>query len=233
MSQTNKGFRWLIYFDAERDDWFEKEVERLSDGAFEPIWIEGTLTPEKAAAAVANRARAPWVITTRMDNDDAIARDFIDAVQAQFGHEDHQFINFQSGLQLSDKGEVFHRSDPSGPFISLIEKRSSSPLKGVYVGRHDRISEYGPIRQVVAPPMWLQMVHGLNIGNELRGIRAAPELVNQYFDIQLKPVEISKIQLRIGQVVTASKLVAHVLRRPHRVLWVIRVAANRVFGKTS
>ncbi|MDV8146979.1 glycosyltransferase [Arthrobacter sp. B10-11] len=233
LSQTNKKFRWLIYFDAERAEWFQKEVDRLGAGVFEPIWIDGPLTPEKAAAAVEERTSAPWVITTRVDNDDALARDFIEAVQAQFGREDHQFINFQAGLQMSDGGEVYYRSDPSGPFISLIERRTDKPLKAVYVGRHDKISEFGPIRQVVAHPMWLQMVHGLNIGNALRGIRAAPGIVGEYFDIEIQPAKISKIRLRISQLKTVVQLTVHVFRKPHRIAWVFRVAANRLVGRAS
>jgi hypothetical protein len=233
INQTNKNFRWLIYFDAERDEWFQKEVDRLSVGVFEPIWVDGPLTAEKAAAAVQKRSAAPWVITTRVDNDDALARDFIEAVQAQFSREDHQFINFQAGLQMSDDGAVYRRSDPSSPFISLIERRTEKPLNGVYMGRHDKIAAFGPIRQIVAPPMWLQMVHGLNIGNALRGIRAAPDAVNDYFDVQVRPAEITKMQLRASQFRTVVQLAVHVFRRPHRILWVVRVVVNRLRGRSS
>ncbi|WP_082506916.1 glycosyltransferase [Arthrobacter sp. Leaf337] len=233
INQTNKNFRWLIYFDADRDEWFQDEVDRLAAGVFEPVWVDGPLSPEKAAAAVQERVSADWVITTRVDNDDALARDFIDAVQAQFGKEDHQFINFQSGLQMSDEGEVYYRSDPSGPFISLIERRTAKPLRGVYVGRHDKIAEFGPIRQVVTHPMWLQMVHGLNIGNALRGVRAAPEVVAAYFDVQIEPSPVGKFQLRASQLRTVAQLTAHVFRKPHRILWVLRVAVNRFTGRAS
>jgi len=228
MNQTIKSFRWLIYFDSERDPWFQSEVDRLSAGVFEPIWVEGNLTPEVAASAVEERAHSKWVITTRVDNDDAISRDFIECVQAQFAQQDFEFINFQSGIQLSENGQVFYRSDPLSPFISLIEKYNGEQLRGVYVGRHDRINEYGPVKQVVTHPMWLQMVHGLNIGNALRGVRATPEIVDQYFDVQVRPEAITKIRLRASQVMTVGQLVVHVLRKPRRLLWVLRVALNRL-----
>ena len=233
INQTNKNFRWLIYFDAERDEWFQGEVDRLSAEVVEPRWVDGARTPEKAAAAVQERATAPWVSTTRVDTDDALARDFVEAVQAQFGHEDHQFINFQAGLQLSDNGELYHRSDPSGPFISLIERKTEKPINGVYMGRHDQIGEYGPIRQVVTHPMWLQMVHGLNIGNALRGIRASPEIFDDHFNVELKPAKITKLRLRAGQFRSIIQLTAHVLRKPHRILWVFRVVSNRLTGRSS
>jgi hypothetical protein len=233
VNQSTTNFRWLIYFDAERDDWFQKEVDRLSEGVFEPVWIDGPLTPEKAALPVQERTTADWVITTRVDNDDALARDFIESVQAQFNQQDYEFINFQSGLQMSDDGELYHRADPSGPFISLIERRTDKPLRGVYVGRHDRISDYGPIRQVVAHPMWLQMVHGLNLGNALRGVRADPEVLSKYFDIQAQAASVSQFRLRASQLKTMYQLALHVLRKPHRIRWVFRVATNRLAGKSS
>lgn len=234
LAQTNKNFQWLIFFDSERDNWFQEEIDRLSEGgAFEPIWVDGELTPEKAVAAVIERAAAPWLITTRVDNDDALAANFVDSVQKQFLHQEFEFINFQAGLQMSQEGEVYHRSDPYSPFISLIERRTSSPFKGIYIGRHDRISDFGPVRQVSTHPMWLQMVHGLNIGNAMRGVRANPKLVARYFDIGLNPSEVSGFRLRVSQIKTLAQLGVHVARKPHRIGWVLKVATNRVLNKSS
>lgn len=229
--QSTSDFRWLIYFDAERDEWFESEVERLcSDGSFEPIWVDGPLSPETAAAAVEERTESDWVITTRVDNDDAISRDFMESVQAQFHHQSFEFVNFQSGLQTSDSGDVYYRSDPSGPFLSLIERRNDRSLQGVYVGPHDKISDYGSIRGISSHPMWLQMVHDRNLGNALRGIRASPAVLAQHFDVAFAARPVSTVALRSSQALTALRLIVHVLRQPRRLLWVFRVARTRYQG---
>lgn len=231
LRQTTQNFRWLAYFDAERESWFEREVERLADGVFEPIWVAGELTPDLSAASVAERSSAPWVITTRVDNDDALARDFIEQVQLQFRHQETaEFINFSDGLQLSDGGKVFRRSDPSNAFISLIEKRTKKCPIGVYIDRHDRVSKHAPMRQVSTHPMWLQMVHGQNIGNTIRGVRAAPTILAQYFEVDAVAAPIMRFQLLGCQMVDIVSLGLRVIRKPHRILWLFRVLRTRLTG---
>lgn len=232
VNQTNQNFRWLVYLDGDRDPWFQAEIDRLSEGVFTPVWLDGgSISPQGIADHVASMSAAPWVITSRLDNDDAIARDYIDRTQGQFERQPLEFINFQSGLQFSTEGGLYSRSDPASPFISLIEERAEGKLKGVYVGRHDQIAEYGPIRQVQAPPMWLQMVHDLNMGNALVGIQADPSLLRKHFTVKLEAAPVSKLALRVGQAKNLATLAVHVLRKPHRIAWVFRVAMNRLAGK--
>lgn len=220
-SQSVNGFRWLVYFDAERDEWFQQEVDRLSEGTFEPIWVEGEFIQEGTVNDITERASKPWVISTRVDNDDAVAVDFIAAIQSEF-RERTEFVNFTSGLQLSDDGAVFYRSDPSNAFISLIEPRSGD-LMGVYVAWHDRVGSFAPVRQVVTHPMWVQMVHGLNIGNAVRGVRANPSLLARHFKIGREARGVGRAALLYYQATSAGLLALRVLRRPQRVVWLVKV----------
>lgn len=228
-SQTNKDFRWIVLFDSEREPWFEAEVERLSrDGLFEPVWVEGPFEPAAAARLFAERSSADWLITTRVDNDDALARDFIDMVQSQFERQKVEFVNFQSGLQLTDTGELFHRLDPSNAFISLIEKRDGEAPRGVYVDWHDRVEKHGPMRQVRSHPMWLQMVHGRNIGNQARGVRADPGLLAQYFDVHREAATVTRSKLMVSKAGSAIKLAARVIRKPSRIMWLGKLIRNHI-----
>ncbi|BCW79803.1 glycosyltransferase [Arthrobacter sp. NicSoilC5] len=226
--QTSQNFRWLVFLDGDREPWFQAEIDRLSEGIFTPVWLEGGgISPQGIADHVAQLAVSPWIITSRVDNDDAIARDYVEVTQSQFERQAFEFINFQSGVQFSKDGFLYSRSDPASPFISLIEKREDG-LRGVYVGRHDKIADYGPIRQVHAHPMWLQMVHDLNLGNALVGIQADPSLLRQHFTVNLEAAPVSKLALRAGQAKNLASLAVHVLRKPHRIAWAFRVALNRV-----
>jgi hypothetical protein len=219
-------FTWLVYFDAERDAWFEDEVSRLSQGdVFEPIWVTGTPTPEEFLEPVLRRAESPFLITSRIDNDDAMAKTLMARVQDQFSGQEREFINFTDGMQLSDDGRLFHRSDPSNAFISLIEKREAA--MGVYVDWHNRVSKHAPVRQISGPPMWLQAVHGLNIGNTARGVRADPALLTQHFDVTAVAAPISKPRLLVAQVTSAAKLGLRVVRKPSRILWLAQVIRAR------
>lgn len=227
--QSQDGtFSWLIYFDAERDGWFEAEVERLSAGGtvFEPIWIDGTPTPDEFLAPILKRTTAEHLITTRLDNDDAIARTLISRVQAEFRGQDREFINFTDGLQLSDDGRLFHRSDPSNAFISLIEKREGAV--GVFVDWHNLVSKHGPVRQFPGAPMWLQAVHGLNIGNTARGVRANPRLLAENFEVKASAAPISRLALLREQASTAFRLGVRVLSKPSRIKWLWETTRARL-----
>jgi hypothetical protein len=41
----------------------------------------------------------------------------------------------------------------------------------VMAGNHDRLGGAGCLRQVWCPPMWVQVIHGGNVLNELLGVR--------------------------------------------------------------
>lgn len=224
--QSVQDFKWLVYFDADREEWFEDAVNALADGVFEPVWVTGRFDSKACAEDVASRSSKSWLITTRVDNDDALARDFVEQVQAQFA-ERTEFINFTAGMQLTDDGRLLHRSDPSNAFISLIEPNSSSPMC-VYVDWHDRVSKHAPVRQVTTHPMWVQMVHGRNIANAVHGIRANPSLLSKYFDVKREAARVGVLQLFAYQTASAASLAFRVVRKPHRVIWLIRVVRARV-----
>lgn len=225
-NQSVQDFKWLVYFDADRDPWFEDEVNELAQGVFEPIWVQGKFDPKACAEDVAARSSKPWVITTRLDNDDAVADDFVERVQQQFSKVT-EFINFTAGLQLTDDGKLFHRADPSNAFISLIEP-NDVPLMGVYVDWHDRVSSYAPVRQVSTHPMWVQMVHGKNIANSIHGIRANHVLLSRHFTIENEAVRLGKLSLHAHQVISGASLALRVIRKPHRIVWFFRVLRARV-----
>nr|WP_281359110.1 glycosyltransferase [Pseudarthrobacter oxydans] len=224
--QSAQAFKWLVYFDAEREEWFEEAVNALADGVFEPVWVAGKFDPKACARDVRTRSSQPWVITTRVDNDDALARDFVEQVQAQFA-ERTEFVNFTAGMQLTDDGRLLHRSDPSNAFISLIEPNSDT-LMSVYVDWHDRVSKYAPIRQVRTHPMWVQMVHGRNIANKVHGIRANPALLSKYFEVNLTAARIGMIQLVAHQMTSIASLAFRVVRKPHRMVWLFKVIRARL-----
>lgn len=228
-SQTNKDFRWLVLFDSIKEMWFGEEIARLSeDGSFEPIWVDGPMTPEWLGATIASFSNAEWLITSRVDNDDAVSRDFVDLVQSQFALQNFEFINFQSGLQLTDSGELFHRLDPSSAFISLVEKRNGSLPKTVYLASHSEVAHHGTVRQVRSHPTWLQMIHGRNMANEVLGVRADPTLLAKHFDIKVPASEMSRGELMASKAKSAAALALRVLEKPSRLSRLGAIARNKI-----
>lgn len=228
-SQTNKTARWLVFFDEERSPWFEGEVLKRARDYFEPVWVKGSFSPLTAARAVAARSNAPWLITTGIDNDDAIARDFIETVQSRFNRQDFEFINFQAGIQLSVGGLVYRSSNPSSPFLSLIERRTEADPRTVYLDWHVRVERYGVVKQIFTHPMWIQMIHGENVENSITGIRADPQILTPYFDIgKYVSPPVSRFHLLAWQLVTTCRLSFRVIRSKKRTVVLLKLVRSRL-----
>ncbi|MDF3044074.1 MAG: hypothetical protein K0R30_302 [Ornithinibacter sp.] len=60
-----------------------------------------------------------------------------------------------------------------------------APPRTVYAPKHARARSAGPLRQVFADPMWLQVVHGSNLSNIVNGARVAPSVVDRRFTLHL------------------------------------------------
>ena len=121
---------------------------------------------------------APSLLTTRLDNDDAIAGTFIEYVRTQAEHftaasamgwRDHAW-NYPVGYQLSN-GKHYLRIDTRGPFASLLEHVRDSPPKTVLGTEHRDLSTTYPTSQLWTRPAWAQVVHGENLMNDVAGIR--------------------------------------------------------------
>ncbi|NCD16924.1 MAG: hypothetical protein EOL91_06360 [Actinobacteria bacterium] len=187
VAQRDAAFTWLVLFDDRCSDAFRSDVEMLAaDGSFIPMWSHHPFRRDTFADAVAARSATPHLITTRMDSDDAIAADYLAAVQAQFAHQERLFVSFTRGLQLDRSGAVYRCDQLSNPFLSLIERRApgTRPLT-VYGPKHARARSLGPLREVAAPPMWAQVVHDANVSNIITGTRTDPRVVADRFVLGL------------------------------------------------
>lgn len=190
-SQRGAEFTWLVLFDDRCPDDFREDVEALAEGTFTPVWSHEPWSPAIFARAVddltaCGSAQAPWLLTTRLDSDDGIARDFMAAVQRECAPTDGLFVDFPRGVQIDRSGATYLYDQLSSPFLTLVEKRRpGTPPRTVYTARHARAREWGPLREVSAPPMWVQVIHGSNLLNMTVGARVSPRVVNERFDLEL------------------------------------------------
>lgn len=216
-AQTERAFHWLVFADADSPDWLREQLEERLAGLGEVVYVDGVFTDATAAAAVRVRTSTPYVITTRVDNDDAIADDFIATIQSQFAEQELELVNLVNGAQYS-KRRVYLRPYTRNPFISLVERVGPGGPRTVFVRRHYELDQVGPIRNVkTAHPAWLQVVHGENVLTELVGLRARPTRVSPFFSCALDLdrslpgylVETAQGGVRIGW---------RLVRKPKRVL---------------
>lgn len=181
LAQQCQAFLWLIFFDAETPEPFASRAAALAHGNIRPQFV-GTLTGELIRTAIRKQIadNQTHVITTRLDNDDGLASDFIGRVQAAFVPRDHkEYLNVTEGFILSDR-RLYRWRHPHNAFVSLVEP-TAGPIEGVWTVPHTQIARHAPVRQIAGGPGWLQVIHGANVSNKVRGKRSSPEELGPNF----------------------------------------------------
>src|SRR6478672_5104551 len=133
--QTVSGFTWLVFFDAESPKWLRETIETTMSDIVHPVYVDGLFTAEYAASVVGDLATTPFVMTTRVDNDDAVASDFVETIQREFAGQRLEFVNLVNGAQYADE-KVYLRPYTKNPFLTLIESVADVPPKTVFIRRH-------------------------------------------------------------------------------------------------
>ncbi|NQX10248.1 hypothetical protein HQQ80_01265 [Microbacteriaceae bacterium VKM Ac-2855] len=184
-SQTVRDFQWLVFFDIDTPAWLRDEIDELSPGLFAPRFV-AVWSNEVAQQAVAEVAVSPYLITTRIDSDDAIATRFVADVQSRFERQTSLYINFLCGVQVERTGELYRYDEPSNPFLSYIEKRDGEQPRTVFRSlRHGESAWFADVLNIVGPPRWMQVIHGTNVANGVRGLRVRPEIFGAEFELDL------------------------------------------------
>ncbi len=208
LSQTGAEFRWLVLIDEGcRAAWLEEALTTLGAGTeFEVVWMERNFWSEIDTVVTA-RATAPYIITTRLDSDDAIACDYLSRVQATFDNQDRLYVNFQRGLQFERDGALYSYLYPANAFLSFIERRTpGAPIRTVFSApAHPDAALYGDVLQVSAPPCWIIVVHGANLLNEIKPVawRVRPEVLADRFDVHLPLAPVTTRELLRSRARTA------------------------------
>ena len=118
-SQTNKKFKWIVYFDRSSPDFLKKKVDEFKSrlDIFQPLYIENFNSAEVRNNILSLLDdNTEYLITTRLDNDDAISKNYIDLVQACFDYQEIEIINFLHGYRLYNN-KLYLNKFPSNNFF--------------------------------------------------------------------------------------------------------------------
>ncbi len=164
-NQSSKNFEWLIVLDKKTPGGQVDEIFNSCDCTvlfgdnFRKTcieYIEDKLTTQSR------------VITSRMDNDDAIHKDYIKFIQDWFSIRNRTgIITFPKGWQYDIiKNFPRHTRYKKNPFLTLIEKRGPKPVKTVLANRHTRITKMFKLFEIKTEAyMWNQIIHKENLAN--------------------------------------------------------------------
>lgn len=181
--QTCADFTWLVFFDEHTPDRYKELIsdyqKRLP--SFTPVFVS-TWNTEVVHSAIRRYLSKDFLLTTRLDNDDAIHKDFVSTLRDQ-DHEEGVYYNFSDGLTFN-KGVAFSHKDLSNAFLSYFEK--SDGFQGVWKYAHPDVIQKFQVQQLKLEYAWLQVIHGTNVSNKVRGKMVTPGVWDGYY-----PAEVS------------------------------------------
>lgn len=229
LGQTSRDFEWLVFFDDSTTPLQRGRIDRLSqDGkVFTPVYLSEIFD----VAHVREQLRLRWptadtLLTTRVDNDDALARDFMATIRRSAESVTGVtpvFLNPTYGVQF-DGRLLYHRPWPWNAFMSLLEP-GVEPLS-IFVDQHYSLSKYGRCIEVGSgEPMWLQYVHGGNLANRVNGVplRHVDKVVDRFaLDLPASPAGWRDV------VASAGRIGYRAVRNPSKLRGPARVLVHRV-----
>lgn len=233
--QSVDDFTWLVFFDADSPDWLRDLVAEAGTGLFTPVWHDGPWVHEPIRRAVEDVTSRPYLITTRIDSDDAVSRFFVEDVQARFAEQESQYVNLMHGVQIDRSTRLFHAHFAENGFISYVERRipDEPPRTVFWCMAHEESSNFAPVLNVVGPPRWMQVIHGSNVANSVRGLRARPARVAPDFDVDLPfATRVSPGRFVVEWLTSAGRLVRLWMRHPTFALVFARAQLLRLRGTT-
>lgn len=173
INQTNKNFTWLLYFDTTTSDNFKKLITEITQNYtnIKVFYIDGmpNFKNEIQEYISENTKNASYLITSRIDNDDCIHKNFIEEVQKKFRNQDYQAIDIIQGysLQVEPNYILGKKEHIFNPFISLIEKNENP--KTVWENDHNMWKKETRITQITDKRLWMSIIHQKNKVNEFDG----------------------------------------------------------------
>jgi sugar phosphate isomerase/epimerase len=198
-AQSNKNFEWILVSDSRTPDEFKKVLDsygasviyhdfenhkwKIPPGDNETR-LERSVRLETIGEIIAEhigKQDTDYVITSRLDNDDCIAFDYIENTQ-KFSKELWDGTKFWLSLVRGYKwneDHVYNHNTKWNSFLSFIE--SPENLETTYQCCHTQAGDSGypvHIMRRGVPPSWLEVIHGENVMNRrkrVRGKRPAAE----------------------------------------------------------
>lgn len=178
-SQTIKDFVWIVLFDSTTPDRFKDKIADYQNecSQFVPVFVEpdngryfANIFQEEVRRRLPD-GRCGRVLTTYLDNDDALNIKMVEDLQSRIElHPNGTFIFYTDGYQFfTDDHFLMRIHYKKNHFVSVIEGDSKDQVKTIYgYGSHYYIDKIKDVRieYVSNEPMWCQVVHEKNMGND-------------------------------------------------------------------
>jgi len=187
LNQSSLNFNWCIFLDSDTPNDVKKVMEDLSISfrSFHPIYIpsnENLMEAFRHFVAKTKSSNTEFILSTRLDNDDALHHNFVKQLQESLNFKAHSLYSFPYGIQLHvERPYAFMPYyQINNPFISYLEPISN--FETVLKKNH---LDWSPKEFKI---IHIQCLHSNNLVNNPRGsLKAIPKGYLKRFSIQDLP----------------------------------------------
>lgn len=179
-NQVDTNFVWAIGFSKSFDD--PAVLGALPKNARPLFCADGNDFKSQLSEIVNSLERdGDLIITTRLDNDDALAHNFISTINSFSSFAATMMsdcgglvgLNFRSGAEYDvDNGLYYAKDYPSSSFVTLYTSPIYCHDKKTVLDYHHAWM-YKDVNVVNVPtsnPMWCIVIHDKNVGNKVSGV---------------------------------------------------------------
>lgn len=174
-NQKNQNFKWLVYFDEDTPLKYRNIIKNIEEeyANFSPRFIAGA---EIFDDSIVNDVlddfnqydvTTPYILTTRIDNDDALHIDFIETIQSLADNKNNLIIDLRAGVEAIVRGkyiETRKKISNYNPFISVIF--NSKSYISIFSKNHVDWISCGETK-VSNDIRWMQIIHTRNKHNKI------------------------------------------------------------------
>jgi hypothetical protein len=208
LSQTSHNFTWLIFADIASPQWVRDGLSEISSGI--PV-SQFFVEPKQWKSALndflqGERGQGVPLITSRLDSDDLLHRDFVQEIAAAAVPE--VVLNMPTGFRLRVNDMHLFRVGHKRAFESLC---TASP-QHIFDFQHGKAADVFPSVEVrPREGMWIQTVHDHNIANA--STRGYPCARADGFDMLADAIVRPELRDRIyGLVLSRGVATRHLVR---------------------
>lgn len=178
INQLNQNFTWLIFFDTNTTQKHRIIINEISENYknFNALYIDGYKEMYHSLLSFINKditQNDKYIITSRIDNDDCLHRDYIDKIQGAFSKQENCIVDIPDGYQLllnenSNKQIVEIRKVRNyfNPFISLIELAKNPET--IMSKMHNEWRNSPQHISIQNNRLWIEIIHGKNKLNAVK-----------------------------------------------------------------
>lgn len=187
-AQSDQQFVWIIYFDPQSPAWLMNKIQQWQAlPQLKPVFRDEVMLDDMRLdfeQALGYRPRR--LLTSNLDNDDAIGRHFLSRLKALAPEQGRTALFLKNGLVV--RGDrLFLNTDPDNAFCSVIEDWEG--FVTCWVKAHNQLKHKMPVIDAGGQPGWLQVIHNSNVSNRTRGWRVSPQgFADEFPALDIVPV---------------------------------------------